>query len=271
MALPTSSYIFFGNSGCQVIPFPWSSAWWSVNRAFLDQRRANELVNTFLTLLPLFDTYYHPFCDRKDRQRNRNNNTSRDLFTWVFVLIYVARLYGVLPCSAYHTLIELNWWACDWQQICHQYKKNVSYLYGICLNIGKCVECINITNALSSAEASLYCGEAGEKEKESARGTMGRGKREERLPPFPSSHRSPRAFYFCRLLIFWWGYPAGASAEERVTNVSHFGPQTRNNQKCYSIKSYSSRKKEFIVLNSANLITGIQEKILEAKSSFRNN
>ena len=50
----------------------------------------------------------------------------------------------------------------------------------------------------------LCCGEAGEKEKESARGT-----------PFPSSHRSPRAFYFCRLLIFWWGYPAGASAEER--------------------------------------------------------
>ena len=32
----------------------------------------------------------------------------------------------------------------------------------------------------------LCCGEAGEKEKESARG----------------SHRPPRAFYFCRLLIF---------------------------------------------------------------------
>ena len=32
----------------------------------------------------------------------------------------------------------------------------------------------------------LCCGEAGEKEKESARGT----------------HRPPRAFYFCRLLIF---------------------------------------------------------------------
>lgn len=156
-----------------------------MNRAFLDQRRANELVNTFLTLLPLFDTYYHPFCDRKDRQRNRNNDTSRDLFTW-----------NSLP--SFYTLIELNWWACDWQQTCHQSKKNVSYLYGICL-IGKCVECINITN------------------------------------------------------------------------VSHFGPQTRNNQKCYSIKSYSSRKKEFIVLSSANLITGIQEKIVEAKSSFRNN
>ena len=37
---------------------------------------------------------------------------------------------------------------------------------------------------LSSAEASLYCGEAGEKEKESARGTMGRGKREERPLPY---------------------------------------------------------------------------------------
>ena len=56
--------------------------------------------------------------------------------------------------------------------------------------------------ALSSAEASLCCRVAGvqekdllsvgagEKEKESARGTMGRGKREERLPSFPFSHRS---------------------------------------------------------------------------------
>ena len=33
---------------------------------------------------------------------------------------------------------------------------------------------------------------------------------------FPSSHRSPRAFYFIRLLLFLWGYPAGASAEERM-------------------------------------------------------
>ena len=48
--------------------------------------------------------------------------------------------------------------------------------------------------ALSSAEASLCYEEAGEKEKESARGTMGRGKREERLPPFPSSHLPLRAF-----------------------------------------------------------------------------
>jgi len=40
--------------------------------------------------------------------------------------------------------------------------------------------------ALSSAEASPLCvvGEAGEKEKESARGMMGRGKREERPLPY---------------------------------------------------------------------------------------
>ena len=48
--------------------------------------------------------------------------------------------------------------------------------------------------ALSCAEAFLCRGEAGEKEKESARGTMGRGKREERLPPFPSSHFPVRTF-----------------------------------------------------------------------------
>ena len=55
-----------------------------------------------------------------------------------------------------------------------------------------------ITTPLSSAEASLYCGEAGEKEKESARGTIGRGKREERFPPArpcPFSHLPPCAFY----------------------------------------------------------------------------
>ena len=42
----------------------------------------------------------------------------------------------------------------------------------------------------------LWEAQAGEEEKESARGTMERGKREERLQPFPSSHRPPRAFYF---------------------------------------------------------------------------
>ena len=64
--------------------------------------------------------------------------------------------------------------------------------------------------ALSSAEASPLCvvGEAGEKEKESARGT------------FPSSHRPPRAFYFFDYFILM-GYPAGASAEERVVFVCH--------------------------------------------------
>ena len=91
--------------------------------------------------------------------------------------------------------------------------------------------CCNIPLAgpLSSTEASLWCEEAGEEEKESARGTMGRGEREERplpnnvrftgricgsivlakpadyldafkswltITPFPSFHRPPRAFYF---------------------------------------------------------------------------
>ena len=48
-----------------------------------------------------------------------------------------------------------------------------------------------------------------EKEIESARGTMERGKREERLPPFPSSHRPPRAFYFSIIAVFI-GIPRGS-------------------------------------------------------------
>ena len=45
---------------------------------------------------------------------------------------------------------------------------------------------------LSAAEASLCCGEDGEKEKESVRGTMGR--------PFPSFYRSSRAFSIIAIL-----------------------------------------------------------------------
>ena len=44
---------------------------------------------------------------------------------------------------------------------------------------------------------------------ESALGSMGRGKREERSRP-------TRAFYFFRLLLFLLGYPAGASTGERA-------------------------------------------------------
>ena len=51
----------------------------------------------------------------------------------------------------------------------------------------------NAITTLSSAEASLCREEGGEKEKERARGTMGKGEGEER--PFPSSHLPPRACY----------------------------------------------------------------------------
>ena len=68
-----------------------------------------------------------------------------------------------------------------------------------------------------AAVASLCCGEAGKKGKESARGTMGGG-----MTPgsrlFPLSivpHALSFFFFFFRLLLFLQGYPAGASAEER--------------------------------------------------------
>ena len=41
----------------------------------------------------------------------------------------------------------------------------------------------------------------GERKRKRA-GHDGKGNREERLPPFPSSHRSPRAFYFSIIAIF---------------------------------------------------------------------
>ena len=65
--------------------------------------------------------------------------------------------------------------------------------------------------SLASAEASLYRREAREREKESARETMRRGKR--RSEVFPSSHRPPRAFYFSVIAIFI-GIPSGSLCGE---------------------------------------------------------
>ena len=72
------------------------------------------------------------------------------------------------------------------------------------------------SSALSSTEASLCRREAGRKrKKESAQGTMGRGKGEEKPPRFPSSHRPPRAFYFSIIATFI-GIPTGSlCGEER--------------------------------------------------------
>ena len=71
----------------------------------------------------------------------------------------------------------------------------------------------NSSFSFSSAEASLYRREAGEREKESARGTMGREKR--RSEVFPSSHLPPRSFYFSKIVIFI-GIPSGSlCGEER--------------------------------------------------------
>ena len=96
---------------------------------------------------------------------------------------------------------------------------------------------------LPSAETSLCCGEAGKKEKESARGTMGRGKGKRglchimcgslagfavlwfwlnrptiwallrtvlKMTPFPSSHRPLRAFHFFSIIAIFIGISSGS-------------------------------------------------------------
>ena len=61
-------------------------------------------------------------------------------------------------------------------------------------------------SALSSAETSLHRREVGERQKESARGTMGRGGNKKRYPPrhqsFSSSHHPPHAYLFLILFLF---------------------------------------------------------------------
>ena len=61
--------------------------------------------------------------------------------------------------------------------------------------------------------------EAGERVNESARGTLERGKREERplrLLAFPSSRRPKRTFFFSPIHL---PHPLGASAEEKARLV----------------------------------------------------
>ena len=55
-------------------------------------------------------------------------------------------------------------------------------------------------------------GRAGEREKESARGTMGRGKRRTTFFLFPSF---PARFLFFSIIAIFIGIPSGASEEER--------------------------------------------------------
>ena len=80
----------------------------------------------------------------------------------------------------------------------------------------------NSSFSFSSAEASLYRREAREGRKESARGTMGRGKR--RSEVFPSSHRSSRAFHDFPVIAIL--YPTGASAEIKRIGSSTFITRT---------------------------------------------
>ena len=49
---------------------------------------------------------------------------------------------------------------------------------------------------------------------------MGRGKREERLHPVPSSHRPPRAFYFSIIAIFIETPSGNLCGGETTTQVS---------------------------------------------------
>ena len=75
-------------------------------------------------------------------------------------------------------------------------------------NTNKAFNCNRPT--LYSAEAFFCCREDREKEKESARGTMGKGKREERpFLTFSLVPRPLRAFYFFIIAILG-GIPSGS-------------------------------------------------------------
>ena len=90
-----------------------------------------------------------------------------------------------------------------------------SFQSSLCLNafeISNTLTSSKTAHSLSPPQRPLCIREAGERKKETAWGTMGRGKRRSQV--FPSSHRPPRAFYFLIIAIFIRIYPAGACAEK---------------------------------------------------------
>ena len=94
--------------------------------------------------------------------------------------------------------------------------KNWSCLYCLHKRHSSPMRFFHIIKTLSSAEASLCCGEAGEKEKESARGTMG---------------RFPARFLFLSIIDILMGIPSGSLCggesyqdvgEKMITKLSKF-------------------------------------------------
>ena len=75
---------------------------------------------------------------------------------------------------------------------------------------------------LSSAEASLCCGEAGEKEKERALGMMGRGKREEPFPAISLFPSSPARFLFFSIIAIFIGIPSKSLCEGESVHAIPF-------------------------------------------------
>ena len=102
---------------------------------------------------------------------------------------------------------------------------------------------------LSSAEASLCRGEAGKKEKESARGIMGRGRKKSLFPPFPSSHRHPRAFYFFDYYCFYRDTKREPLwRRERSRDIFHFWiPERKKVEKVYNNWYYTWASNVFTV------------------------
>ena len=75
-----------------------------------------------------------------------------------------------------------------------------------------------LPDALPSAEASLSRKEAGERKK--CKRTVDDGKGKERKRGSSHVPSSPARFVFFLLLLFFLGYPAGASEENRVSDTT---------------------------------------------------
>ena len=102
---------------------------------------------------------------------------------------------------------------------------------------------------LASAETSSCCGEAGEKEKESARGMMGRGKREEPFPAFSLFPSSTRAFNFFDYCYFYRDTQREPlRRRERSRDTFHtWKPQRKRVEKVYNNWYYTWASNVFTV------------------------
>ena len=149
-------------------------------------------------------------------------------FLIIIILVWLLHLVLVSLAFLLHCLFVPRW---KTLALPHKYRARISKS----LQIN--VRSLNLKNTWLTLEYILaFCavGRMGRKRKRKRAGHDGKRKESrETLPPFPSSHRPPRAFYFSIIVIFI-GTPGGSLCGRKEFHPGVWKP-TKTVERCISL------------------------------------